>query len=495
MTFPSIFSFSPSRRRRRAALSAFAAIILGASFAQSPPMPETAQALETPPVSEAAPLDQAPCVDPAAPTEAAAPAPADQAPSADQAPPSGPAASADPAPCPEILMSCGILVDGLQFDIPMPWGHEEFESVRAAYLSSSGRKWLNIVMERALPYMAYIEEKVAEYGLPHELVFLPVIESEFLATAVSRSGAAGLWQFMRNSIAGYGMSISDWKDERRDFMKSTDAAMRKLRDNFRELGDWPLAIAAYNAGLGAVARAIKSIGGEQVDFWKLYDSRKLSREPLSYIPKFLAVASILRYPELHGLPSFWGEKAEWEALETARQVDLGVLAARAEIPLEVLKIGNAELKYNITPPSAVHYVKVPAEKAEAVRTILSDDSTPLVEYEIYKVRSGDTLSEIAARAGTAMSIILDANPGLKADRIGIGQVIMIPKITGSGKAAGGSGAGTASDFSATYTIKKGDTLWDIALRYGVKPDALASANGIRPGSILSIGQKLKVPSR
>ena len=168
---------------------------------------------------------------------------------------------------PDILMSAGLLVDGLQYDIPMPWGHDEFENLRASYLTAGGKKWLKTVMERSLPYLAYIEEKIEEYGLPKELVFLPVIESEYSPYAVSRSGATGIWQFMRNSISGYGLSISDWADDRKDFMKSTDAALRKLKDNYTALGDWLLAIAAYNAGLGAVSRAVKTSEGESIDFW------------------------------------------------------------------------------------------------------------------------------------------------------------------------------------------------------------------------------------
>ena len=116
------------------------------------------------------------------------------------------------------------------YGMPMPWGEEHFEAIRKEYQSPDGRKWLAAIMDRAKPFLPYIEERIRYYGLPDELAFLPVIESEFSPRDVSRSGAAGLWQFMRNSIGGYGMKIDDWVDERRDFMKSTDGAMRKLAD-------------------------------------------------------------------------------------------------------------------------------------------------------------------------------------------------------------------------------------------------------------------------
>jgi membrane-bound lytic murein transglycosylase D len=111
------------------------------------------------------------------------------------------------------------------------------------------------VVARSGTYSEFVAERIRWYGLPEELIFLPVIESEWSPHAVSRSGAAGLWQFMRNSIAGYDMRVDEWVDERRDFMKSTDAALRKLRDNYETLGSWEMAIAAYNCGLGAASRA------------------------------------------------------------------------------------------------------------------------------------------------------------------------------------------------------------------------------------------------
>lgn len=472
-----------------------------------------------------------------------------------------PAATTQPttSAMPSTIVSAGVLVDGLQYDIPMPWGHEEFESLRAYYLTSGGKKWLRSVMECALPYLSYVEKKVDELDLPQELIYLPVIESGYSPFAVSRSGATGIWQFMRNSISGYDMSISDWLDDRKDFMKSTDAALLKLKENYKVLGDWPLAIAAYNAGLGAVSRAVKASGSDSADFWTLYESKKLAREPLSYVPKFLAVSSILRYPGLHGLPAEWGEKHDWTTIETTRQVDLSILAEKAGIPLDVLKSGNAELRYSITPPVDSHMVKVPANKVEKVKTILKDTSAPLVNYHIYKVKSGDTLGKIADKYDTPLNLIVKANPGLDVDKIRIGQTLMIPCLSGAGadSTAGGeetaargvsanvpatastvthdpstataaqpvlqaaqatlsaaasdgtngtalstkTSASKAPSASATkasytvYTVKKGDTLSKIAQRFSTSTSALAKYNGISVNGILAIGQKLKVPAK
>ena len=113
-------------------------------------------------------------------------------------------------------------------------------------------------------------------------------------------------------------------------------------------------------------------------------------------------------------------------METSRQVDLNVLAERTGISLDVLKQGNPELKYHITPPTSAHMLKVPSNMAETAKTVLKDISTPLFKYDMYKVKSGDTLGAVAERYDTSLNIILQANPGIKADKIKIGQTIIIP---------------------------------------------------------------------
>lgn len=379
----------------------------------------------------------------------------------------------------------------LQYDIPMPWGHDLFEKYREYYLSDGGRKILLATMKKAAPFMDYIQSKVTEYGVPQELAYLPVIESAFSPFAVSRSGATGIWQFMKNSIGGYGMKISDWVDDRRDFMKSTDAALNKLIDNYKDLKDWGLAIAAYNAGLGSLRRAVNAAGGD-TDFWNIYDKGLVSKQALDYVPKFLAVASILRYPDLYNLelPS---SSIKWDAIPLERQVDIKLLASKAEIPLETLKLGNAELHYTITPPENAHVLKIPADKSEAVKAILSDPNTSLVHYEIYKVQQGDTLTAISKHYGISISMITKVNAGLKPDQLKIGQKLMIPLSLQPLHASSGD-VGTGNASTTTYRIQKGDTLYGLARRYGTTASKLANLNGISLNSVLQIGQKIKVPA-
>jgi len=383
------------------------------------------------------------------------------------------------------------------FMIPMPWGQKSFEAIRTAYLTPDGKKWLAAIMERAKPFLPFIEERVRFYGLPDELAFLPVVESEFSPRNVSKSGAAGLWQFMRNSIAGYGMRIDDWVDERRDFMKSTDGALRKLADNYAAFGDWGLAIAAYNCGDGALARAIsiaKKDGAGSPDYWELRGRGLLKAETAGYLPKFLAIASILRYPGRNGLEQSWDEPASWEAVAPGRPVDLAILSEQAGVPLDLLREANPELRYGVTPPGRGYSLKVPAASAAAIRAVIDDPTRKLVRYYLHTVRSGDTLSGIARRYDAPIPAIVDSNPGLKPDRIMLGQVIVVPALKDTPPPAPEpAAAGEAPDFSSSCVVAKGDTLWSLSLRYGVQPELLAERNGLTISSVIREGTSLRVP--
>lgn len=410
---------------------------------------------------------------PPSPVEAA-PAPGGQA-----------AAPATPAPA--------------EYSVPMPWGEAQFESFRSAYLSEGGKAWLRAIMARAEPFLPWIAERIRWYGLPDELIFLPVIESEYSPKAVSRSGAMGLWQFMKNSIGGYGIRIDDWVDERRDFMKSTDAALRKLADNYSRYEDWNLALAAYNMGDGAVSRAIKrarAVEGapEKIDYWYLRAKGFLAAETTSYVPKFLAVASILSYPARNGLALSWKESDSWEAVEIRRSVDLGLLAEAAGLPVATLKAANPELRYTVTPPWSGYRIKVPGKAAPAVKAALDNPDLKLIRYYLHHVRSGDTLSAIARHYGTPLRMITEANPGLSPDRLRLGQTLVIPALKDAGPMPEAAPSEDLRlDFSASYVVAKGDSLWSISLRYEVQPEVLAEKNGLTLTSVIREGMALRVP--
>lgn len=454
----------PARRIRAAVLillvSAAASASEGTPSAGSSPPPETAE----PPASE---LPAVPAPSPR-PLRAAAPAAAD----------------------PDIAGGLLRLPPGDGLAMEIPWENERFRKFREAYLSPGGRKWLEAVAARSVPFASYVYERILWYGLPEELFHLPVIESEWSPRAVSRSGAVGLWQFMRNSIAGYDMRIDDWVDERRDFMKSTDAALRKLRTNYESLGSWEMALAAYNAGLGAVSRAAAAAGTR--DYWELSARGLLPAEAVSYVPKFLAAVSVLGRAGRNGLSLQDSPPVSWERVELYRPVDLSLLSEASGLPLSVLRSGNPELRYDVTPPEGRYALKVPAESAPAVREVLARPGFQAMRYYQHRVRSGDTLSALARHYEVTVPLILRLNPGVRAEAIRIGSTLLIPALKEKAPYAPPSPSETL-DFSGSYVVSKGDTLWSISLRYGIQPETLAERNGLDISSIIREGMTLKVP--
>lgn len=378
-----------------------------------------------------------------------------------------------------------------RFELEIPYGEPQFERFRASYLTAGGRKWLEAVAERSRPYASYILERIRYYGVPEELFYLPFIESEYSAKAVSRSGAAGLWQFMRNSVGGYDIRMDDWIDERRDFMKSTDAALRKLKYNHERFGDWLLALAAYNCGAGALDRAIKSGGGVR-DYWQLREGGFLPKETVSYIPKFLAVVSIAMHGGRNGLTASWTPSIEWARVPLDRPVDIAMLASIAGVPYDLVKAGNPELRYGVTPPEGKYSIKVPALYEESVKAAIASRKTLMSVY-MHVVRSGDTISALAGHYEVSVDMITKMNPGLVPNKIRIGQSIVIPAFKDKKPYAGAARPADTLVYTGTYIVIKGDTLWSISLKYGVQPEVLAEKNGMSLSRVLREGMTLVVP--
>jgi membrane-bound lytic murein transglycosylase D len=273
--------------------------------------------------------------------------------------------------------------------------------------------------------MAFIKTRLKENDAPEELLYLPVIESAFVQTVVSRSGAAGLWQFMRNSMAPW-LKSTDWVDERLDFWASTEAALAKLQSNYAETKDWPLALAAYNSGLGAVRSVLKKYPGK--DYWELSALKALKTETLSYVPKLLAVYYIASNPRRNGFESFWPAWVEWDRITIGRQADLNILAELAGIDAGALRQANAELRYNTTPPDPAYQLKVRAETKELLSQAIAQSEQPLVRSYIHIITSGDTVYGLSRSYGVPAEHIFEANPGLEERALQIGHRLLIPAL-------------------------------------------------------------------
>ncbi|GHV91033.1 lytic transglycosylase [Spirochaetia bacterium] len=359
------------------------------------------------------------------------------------------------------------------------------------YSSRGGIAWLNAVMRRGDPYIPFIRREIEERGLPAELLYLPVIESGYLSTAVSKSGAAGLWQFMKNSIGGYDIKITDWVDERRDFWKATQGALRKLEANYQALEDWALALAAYNAGLGGVNRVIRQTGSR--DYWALSEQKALKTETIHYVPKLLAVAHIMAHPRQYGVDAWPREAPDWVRVGLGKPVDLGILAAEAGLDPALLRSGNAELNFNVSPPDSSWQIKVPRESAAAVAAVMERKDLQLIKNYIHTIRYGDTLSALAQHYGISVELIEGANPGIRSRYLQIGARILIPALKEAGPYQGQRSAGNTPALGGTYLVKRGETLWSIALAHDIDPETLAQANNMELNDTLREGRSLKVP--
>jgi membrane-bound lytic murein transglycosylase D len=358
------------------------------------------------------------------------------------------------------------------------------------YTSPGGIAWLNAVMRRAAPYLVFIRREIEERNLPPELLYLPVIESGYLATALSKSGAAGLWQFMKNSIGPFDMQVNDWMDERMDFWKSTQGALRKLEENYRYFDDWPMALAAYNTGLGGITRVVKDTGIK--DYWVLSERKVLKTETIHYVPKLLAVAWIMAQPRRFGVEP-WQDSLEWARIPVGRTVDLALLAAETGIDPALLRAGNQELIYNITPPDKAYQLKVPLAQAPLVTEILERKGPELIKNYFHTVRYGDTLSALALHYGVTAELIENANPGIRSRYLQIGSRLRIPALKEADPYQGRPAASGLADFQGDHLVKKGETLWAISLLYEVDPEILAQANGMGLNDTLREGRNLKVP--
>jgi len=361
------------------------------------------------------------------------------------------------------------------------------------FSQGEGLSYLERCLKRSEPFLPFIAQKLEEKGMPPELIYLPVIESAFRVDAVSRSGATGLWQFMLNSISPYDINVDVWRDDRRDFWKSTEAALEKLKYNYSVTGDWTLALAAYNCGLNKIKRTIASSG--VTDYWELSKKGLLPAETRNYIPKLAAVAYLCNSKGANALPLLWKSNIQWERIPIKKSVDIRRIAIKTGVDENLLMIAHSELNYAVTPPASSGYeIKVPVAYSQKIREILNKESN-LLEFKRYSIQTGDTLSELAQWYRIPIDMIKEYNPGVSSRYLRIGQVLLIPLIhSGIPDRVGIVKTEMASDWTDQYTVQAGDSLWKISRRYQISPEMLAAGNLMSLSAVIMPGMVLKVPS-
>ena len=298
------------------------------------------------------------------------------------------------------------------------------------YYKTAGRRQFMQWLVRGEATKKMVQPVLKELGVPIEFFYLAMIESGFSNSAYSHARATGTWQFMKGTAQLYGLKINHWVDERRDPVKSTIAAATYLKDLYAELGDWHLAMAAYNAGPGKLRKAARL--SKTRDFWKIVETKNLAKETKQYVPKVLAAILLAADAKGHGF-EFTGVESEADTLpETEvvvkRPVQLDELAAKLNLPLKTLMHWNPELIRNITPPGKYGYsLRLAASYANAFPKIEQGLSfIQVTDIQMHTVRKGDTLSRIAKHYNVAVKQIMTVNPDLKASRLKPGHAIAIP---------------------------------------------------------------------
>ena len=367
-----------------------------------------------------------------------------------------------------------------------------------AFLRDPG--YLPRVVKRASPFLHLILEQIEARGMPAELTLLPVVESAFQPFAYSHGRAAGIWQFIPGTGRRYGLKQNWWYDGRRDIVESTRAALDYLEDLHRMFdGDWLLALAAYNSGAGTVGKAMRHNRkrGRPTDFWHL----KLPRETRAYVPRLLAVSAIFAEPEAHGLQLPPLENRPRLALvETGGQIDLALAAELAKLDVSEIYRLNPGFNRWATDPDGPHRLLLPVEKAETFRQALAAlPPESRVRWVRYRIREGDSLSVIAARHGITVSLLREAN-SLRGNRIRAGDHLLIPRASRPGEAYALSAERRQAALLSRngkgrrieYTVRAGDSLWEIARAHGVGVRRLAKWNGMAPTDPLRVGRRLVI---
>jgi membrane-bound lytic murein transglycosylase D len=350
---------------------------------------------------------------------------------------------------------------------------------------------------RSRRYMYHIVEEIEKRGMPTEIALLPMVESAFNPMAYSRAHASGLWQFIPSTGKNYKLKQNWWFDERRDIMASTTAALDYLQYLYDLHGDWHLALASYNWGENAVARAIakNKKKGLPTDYLHL----SMPKETKYYVPKLQALKNLIANPAAFGLnldpiPN----EPYFVTVNTTQDIDIRIAAKLAEMPVEELIALNPAYKRPVLAGSQRQTLVLPADRAEIFEANLESHSDPLVSWQTYTLKPGDKLDKVAARHGIALARLKLVNGITRRTRVTPGMQLMVP-IKGANVGAETLPAAfyqpttpdapRRSGKKLVHVVKSGDTLTAIARRYRVTVEDLKHWNS-RIGAALTAGQRL-----
>lgn len=405
------------------------------------------------------------------------------------------------------------------FSIPFPLPEpvlQEIDRIQNGY-----PKNFQIFLDRSQKYLPHIRQRLREHGLPEELAYLALVESGFNPKIVSRAGASGMWQFMRPAAQRFNLRVDSHVDERYDWISSTDAAIEYLKVLHNHFGgDWGLALSAYNMGEGGLQRAIEANGGA-TDLWQLFEtppaSNRIKLETKEYFPRFVATVIVAHSPERYGFTVNPAPAEELHKVPVSGAFSLSRLDAQMGYEDGTLARLNPALLNEMTPPSGNYHVLTPRADAERMAQVLSNvQPEPAVRYasDTYKVKRGESVSSIATRHGVSTTELMRINGIRTARGLRAGETLKLPagavdsgqggveveeaapleevtvaKSTAPTRKAGNLGGAREK---ITYTVKPGDTLFDIAKAHKVSVADLQAWNDKSRRDRLKVGETITV---
>lgn len=361
------------------------------------------------------------------------------------------------------------------------------------YFKTRGREVFQKWLDRSARYIPVMKNIFKEKNLPEDLVYVAMIESGFNPYAVSWARAVGPWQFMPATGKLYGLKIDWWIDERKDPIKSTNAAAEHLKDLHNLFGSWSLALASYNAGAGKVQRAVLRTRSE--DFWDLKASRYIRKETKNYVPKYMAATIIAKNPVAYGFSAAIAEPYKYDEVIIEESTDLRMIARCAGCTYEEIKELNPAIRRWVTPPQYSSYpLRIPVGKKDAfLANYAMIPPEQKIKWERHEVKRGETLAALAKRYNTTPQAIQDIN-GLPKNRIQPGKHLLIPVDINaknrdvsflSPEQHGGNRQ------QILYRVRRGETLSKIARKHSVSVADIREWNQSL-GQSVRAGQKIKL---
>lgn len=380
--------------------------------------------------------------------------------------------------------------DTVQFDVPIVWNQRVQDAL--TYLQTVAREPFTRYLERMGKYLDLMRGIFRKKNMPLDLCYLPLIESGYSPHAYSYAHAVGPWQFIASTGRLYGLKSTFWIDPRRDFVKSTEAAADFLGDLYQQYNSWYLALAAYNGGPGRIDRSMRRQKTD--DFWKL----DLRRQTENYVPLFLAATIIAKQPKKYGFDVVAEAPLRYDIVTVDRSLELEAVAKAMSVDEEELRGLNPELVRGVTPPNLRGYdLRLPAGSTQLFLARYEEMPTAKkIRYVSHRVGRGESLSELAGRYGTSVKSIVRVNKLGKGNRLRVGRRILIPVVSGRHPSYARQGAQRpplAAD--GTYRIRRGETLTEIAQRHNVSLAELQQVNGLSDPHTVKAGARLKIPPK